>query len=120
MSSSPEYARMIAARDATDARLRELDRRLRHDANAAVNSPAVHRGDSAWRKSDEAAYQAALAELRYRNRNDIGALTAKLDRQQAAIRAHLTRSGSSPPAAVCGDAAPGDNVRPRKGQIGRS
>lgn len=93
MTQSTEYLRMIAARDATETRLRELERRLRDNANSAVNSPAAHKGDSAWRKSDEVAWQAALADLRYQNRNDIGALTAKLNRQQAAIRAHLARSG---------------------------
>jgi len=92
MTPSPEYLRMIAARNATETRLRELDRRLREAAESAVDSPAAHRGDSGWRKSDEAAYQAALAALRYHSRNEIGALTAKLDRQQAAIRAWLAKA----------------------------
>ena len=91
MTRSHEYHRMIAARDTTEKRLMELERRLREAARSAVSSPAAHRGDSAWRKSDEAAWQAALAELRYRSRNEIGALTAKLERQQAAIRAWLSR-----------------------------
>lgn len=89
MTRSPEYLRMIAARNATDTHLKELERRLREAAATTVNSPAAHRGDSRWRKSDEAVYQAALADLRYRSRNEIGALTAKIERQQAAIRAWL-------------------------------
>lgn len=91
MTHTHEYHRMIAARDTTEKRLMELERRLREAASEAISSPAAHRGDSAWRKSDEAAWQAALAELRYRNRNDIGALKAKLERQQRAIRAWLSR-----------------------------
>jgi hypothetical protein len=83
---------MTAARDETERRLRDLERRLREAAISAVNSPAAHRGDNAWRKSDEAAWQAELAELRYRNRNEIGALSAKLERQQAAIRAWIAQS----------------------------
>jgi len=94
MTHTPEYLRMIAARDTTEKRLMELERRLREAASGAINSPAAHRGDSAWRKCDEAAWQAALAELRYRNRNEIGALTAKLERQQRAIRAWLSRPTS--------------------------
>jgi len=88
----PEYRRMTAARDETERRLRDLERRLREAAISAVNSPAAHRGDNAWRKIDEAAWQAELAELRYRNRNEIGALSAKLERQQAAIRAWIAQS----------------------------
>jgi hypothetical protein len=91
MTHTPEYRRMTSARDTTERRLKDLERRLREAANKTVNSPAAHRGDSAWRKSDEAAWQAALAELRYRNRNEIGALAAKLERQQAAIRAWLAK-----------------------------
>lgn len=93
MTNSPAYLRMVAARNATETRLRELERRLREAADTAVESPAAHRGDSAWRKCDEAAWQATLAELRYRSRNEIGALTVKLDRQQAAIRAWLAKAG---------------------------
>lgn len=92
MTHSPAYLRMVAARNATETRLRELERRLREAADTAVESPAAHRGDSAWRKCDEAAWQATLAELRYHSRNEIGALTVKLDRQQAAIRAWLTKA----------------------------
>ncbi|MBA4045263.1 MULTISPECIES: hypothetical protein [Erythrobacter] len=94
MTHPLEYRRMIAARDATKTRLRELDRRLREEAGRAVISPAAHRGDSGWRKSDETAWQAALADLRYRSRNEIGALTAKLERQQGAIRAWLAKPKS--------------------------
>ena len=93
MTCSHEYQRMIAARDTTEKRLMELERRLREAASDAISSPAAHRGDSAWRKSDEAAWHATLAELRYRSRNEIGALTVKLDRQQAAIRAWLAKAG---------------------------
>lgn len=91
MPRTPEYERMIARRDTTSRRLQELERRLRSIAAASVTSPAAHRGDSAWRKSDEAAYQTALADLRHTHRNEIGALTAKLQRQQAAIRTYLAR-----------------------------
>lgn len=90
----PEYHRMIAARDAVRARLNGLQDRLRRDAARSVNSPAAYRGDSGWRKTDEAAYQDSLARLQHAHRSDIGALTAKLDRQQAAIRAFIIRNPS--------------------------
>lgn len=98
MTRSHEYQRMIAARDTTEKRLKELERRLCEAASSAISSPAAHRGDSAWRKSDEAAWQASLAERLYRSRNEIGALTAKLERQQRAIRAWLSRSTNHSPA----------------------
>lgn len=88
------YHRMIAARDAVRARLNGLQDRLRRDAARSVNSPAAHRGDSGWRKIDEAAYQDALARLQHAHRSDIGAMAAKLDRQQAAIRAFIIRNPS--------------------------
>ena len=90
----PEYHRMIAARDAVRARINGLQDRLRREAARSVNSPAAHRGDSGWRKIDEAAYQDALASLQHAHRSDIGAMTAKLDRQQAAIRAFIIRNPS--------------------------
>lgn len=96
MTHPLEYRRMTAARDATERRLRDLEGRLREAAHSAVSSPAAHRGDSAWRKSDEAAWQAALAELRYQSRNEIGALCAKLQRQQAAIRAWVSKPSRHP------------------------
>lgn len=89
-----EYHRMIAARDAVRARLNGLQDRLRRDAARLVSSPAAHRGDSGWRKSDEAAYQDSLARLQHAYRADIGALTSKLNRQQAAIRAFIIRNPS--------------------------
>lgn len=89
-----EYHRMVAARDAVRARLNGLQDRLRRDAERSVSSPAANRGDSGWRKSDEAAYQDSLARLQHDHRSDIGALTAKLDRQQAAIRAFIIRNPS--------------------------
>lgn len=97
MTRPREYQRMIAARDATQKRIGDLDRRLRQAARNMVESPAAHRGDSAWRKTDEAAWQAALATLRYNSRNEIGALSAKLERQQAAIRAWISRPSNQPP-----------------------
>ncbi len=92
MTRDPAYLRMISARDHVRLRLASLEAQLRREAEATVHSPAAHRGDSGWRKSDEAAYQAGLADLRHRHRKDIGALRAKLERQQAAIRLSLVKT----------------------------
>ena len=93
MNRPPAYARMLAARDVVRNRLNALEFQLLGEAESAVSSPAAHRGDSGWRKSDERQYQDALANLRHRHRKDLGALRAKLDRQQSAIRARVTRNG---------------------------
>ncbi|MEP3145487.1 hypothetical protein [Qipengyuania citrea] len=98
MSASPAYQRMLSARDVVRARLSSLEAQLRYQAEKTVRSPAAHRGDSGWRKCDEAEYRNALAALQHSHRKDIGALRAKLDRQQAAIRAHVARHGSFPSA----------------------
>ena len=92
MIRDPAYLRMIAARDQVRARLAALEAQLRREAENTVRSPAAHRGDSGWRKADEASYQASLANLCHRHRKDIGALRAKLERQQAAIRLRLVKS----------------------------
>ena len=91
MNRAPAYARMLAARDVVRNRLNALEFQLREQAESTVSSPAAHRGDSGWRKSDERQYQDALANLRHRHRGDLGALRAKLDRQQWAIRQHIIR-----------------------------
>ena len=95
MTRDPDYDRMIAARNAVEEHLKVLEQRLRAEAQNAVQSPAAHRGDSGWRKTDEAAYQKALSELRYTHRRELGALTAKLERQQAAIRAFVSNNARS-------------------------
>ncbi|MGB3472102.1 MAG: hypothetical protein WBA51_14885 [Erythrobacter sp.] len=74
---SSEYVRMIAARDATQTQLKKLNHRLRREAEVTVKSPSAHRGDTAWRKCDERAYQTALSHLRHGHRSEIGALEAK-------------------------------------------
>ncbi len=98
MSRLPEYQRMLGARNAVRERLTSLEAQLRRDAERTVRSPAAHRGDSGWRKCDEAAFQNALAKLQHARRKDLGALRAKLGRQQEAIRAHVARHGSAPKA----------------------
>ena len=92
MTRDPAYLSMIAARDHVRSRLASLEAQLRREAETTVCSPAAHRGDSGWRKRDEAAYQASLADLRHWHRKDIGALRAKLERQQAAIRFRLIKN----------------------------
>lgn len=96
MTASANYQRMIGARNVVRDRLHTLEAQLRYQAEDAVRSPAAHRGDSGWRKCDEATYQDALARLQHTHRKDLGALRAKLGRQQAAIRAHLARHGTVP------------------------
>ena len=91
MNRPPEYARMLAARDMVQNRLNRLEFQLREEAESTVSNPSAHRGDSGWRKSDERQFQEALANLRHRHRDDLGALRAKLDRQQSAIRQHIIR-----------------------------
>lgn len=90
--TSLAYQKMIGARDAVRSRLNGLHDQLRREAERSVDTPAAHRGDSGWRKSDELAYQEALARLLHGHRADLGALTAKLARQQAAIRAFIIRN----------------------------
>lgn len=92
MSRELAYKRMVAARNVAAAQLALLERGLRDQAQRAVASPAAHRGDSAWRKTDEDAYQTALARLRNAHRQELGTLTAKLRRQQAAIREAVARN----------------------------
>lgn len=97
MTRDPEYERMIAARNAVQEHLSLFEQRLKVAARNEVQPPAAHRGVSGWRRTDEAAYQAALVELRYAHRRELGALTAKLERQQIAIRAFISSNQRSDP-----------------------
>lgn len=77
------------------ARLRTLQLRLTHEAEAATRAtpelpPTFGRHASDWTKHHEADFQRRLSELRLAARNEIGSIEQKVARQSAAITAfHL-------------------------------
>ncbi|WP_146049593.1 hypothetical protein [Novosphingobium sp. HII-3] len=80
------------------ARLRTLQLRLTHEAEAATRAtpglPATFgRHATDWTKHHEADFQRRLSELRLAARNEIGSIEQKVARQSAAINAfHLRQA----------------------------
>ena len=89
-----DLRRMTAARDATRDLLAKIDRAIRTAAEQAVifthiDEHAFHRGTTAWSARDEREYQEAVARLKNLRSHELGTLSAKLARQDAAIRKRI-------------------------------
>lgn len=89
-------SQMRNKRDTTRTRLNELRRRLQTRAESETRTerglPSTFgRHASDWTRRHEAFFQQRLSELTTHSRNELGALEAKLKRQNAAIADHHIR-----------------------------
>ncbi|MGE4404401.1 hypothetical protein [Pseudomonas sp.] len=99
VSGAAYQLRLMRERRADNqARLRTLEMRLFHEAEAATRSnpglPSTFgRYASDWTKRHEADFQRRLSELRAAARNEIGSIAQKITRQSDAIAAfHLKQA----------------------------
>ena len=102
--SDPELVRMQARRDETRHLLGEIGDRLAAEAERKVTACDLlpytfGRHSTSWTPCHERRYQHHLGGARTAHRNEIGALQAKLARQDAAIAArHLRKARRAPEA----------------------
>ena len=100
MTDDMTRRRIVANRDMLTARLRLLEisaaRQAETLARSAPGLPATFgRHASDWTRAHEREYQAHLAKIHGDQRNDRGALKAKIDRQNAALRAMNLRDAAN-------------------------
>jgi hypothetical protein len=93
---------MRAALEINRCRLSDLRARVQRDAEAQARSKELPhtfgRHSTSWTKAHEAAFQHRLVVGLEKHGNEIGALEAKIARQEAAIRArHLKKARKARP-----------------------
>lgn len=94
---SPARSNLLPKREVLRARLASLDLGARQSAESRTRAsdglpPSHGRNATDWTRRHERAFQRHLAEIVGSQRNDRGALLAKIKRQTAALREDLLRN----------------------------
>ncbi|MFK0209172.1 hypothetical protein [Agrobacterium sp. NPDC090283] len=89
-------ARIVRAREETRNHLAMVERQIEKRADrmtitTRLTTRQYGRTKSTWTRADERDYRENVAQLRFRRRGEIDALTRKLERQDVAIAAFRAR-----------------------------